>query len=135
MSRYARKKSIPALAVLLAAALSLGGLVACGGGGAGGEGGGGDAAMIAQGEKHFMSTCATCHGRDAQGLPNLGKGLHANGFVQTSSDRELIAFLKTGRPASHPLNTTGVDMPPKGGNPALSDEDMAAIVAYIKTLQ
>ena len=120
--------------LLLALPLAL--AVACGGGG----GGGGDTAapspeLVAAGEKHFMSTCATCHGRDANGLPNLGKGLRGNAFVQESDDEELVAFLKTGRPSAHPLNTTGVDMPPRGGNPALSDEDLAAIVAYARTLQ
>ena len=124
------KRIRPATLALLAVGATLGGLIACGGGG-----GGPDAALVAEGEKHFMSTCATCHGRDAMGLPNLGKGLHGNEFVQSKSDRDLVAFLKTGRPAAHPLNTTGVDMPPKGGNPALSDENLEAIVAYLRTLE
>ncbi|MCP4087133.1 MAG: cytochrome c, partial [Actinomycetia bacterium] len=29
---------------------------------------------------------------------------------------------------------TGVDMPVKGGNPALSDEDLIDIVAYLKSI-
>ena len=90
---------------------------------------------IAAGGKHFLSTCATCHGADANGLPKLGKGLRMNEFVKTNSDEEMVAFLKTGRQASHPLNTTGIDMPPKGGNPALTDQDLEAIVAYLRTLQ
>jgi disulfide bond formation protein DsbB len=45
-----------------------------------------------------------------------------------------MAFIKTGRPASDPLNTTGVDMPPKGGNPALSDQDLADIIAFIRSI-
>lgn len=118
----------------LVAALGL--LVGLGLAGCGDSGGGtADPALVAQGEKHFMSTCATCHGRDAMGLPNLGKGLHANEFAESKSDRELVAFLKTGRPAAHPLNTTGIDMPPKGGNPVLGDQDLEAIVAYLRTLE
>ena len=50
------------------------------------------------------------------------------------SDQELLDFIKTGRPISHPDNTTGVDMPPKGGNPALTDEQLTDIIAYIRTL-
>lgn len=120
----------PIVAILALALLAgFGGLLACGGGG------GADPAVVAAGEKHFMSTCATCHGKDAMGLPKLGKKLHDNEFVQSKSDSELVTFLKTGRPASHPLNTTGIDMPPKGGNPALSEEDLKAIVAYLRTLQ
>lgn len=133
MLRSIRRNPLFTLAALLGLTFA-GGLLACGGGESG-SGGGADPALLAQGEKHYMSTCATCHGRDAMGLPNLGKGLHDNEFVQDSSDAELVAFLKTGRRASHPLNTTGVDMPPKGGNPALTDEDMEAIVAYMRTLQ
>ena len=50
------------------------------------------------------------------------------------SDPELIEFIKVGRQPDHPLNTTGVAMPPKGGSPALSDSDIVDIVAYIRTL-
>lgn len=112
------------------------GLVACGG--SDGGAGGGDAASaeaIARGEKHYMQTCATCHGKDAEGLPNLGKGLLDNAFIQETSDAEMVEFLKKGRPASHPENTRGIDMPPKGGNPVLSEEDLRDIVAYVRTLQ
>jgi len=46
----------------------------------------------------------------------------------------LIGFIKSGRPIWDAANTTGLDMPPKGGNPALSDEDLRKIVAYIRAL-
>jgi disulfide bond formation protein DsbB len=103
--------------------------VACGGGG-------GDTSgdpTLAAGEKHFMSTCATCHGRDGRGMPKLGKDLHDNKFTQDLSDDELVAFLIEGRPAWDPLNEQGVDMPPRGGNPALTDENLMEIVAYLRT--
>jgi disulfide bond formation protein DsbB len=93
---------------------------------------GGDATA---GQIVFTGTCATCHGPDAHGLPGLGKDLHANAFVAERSDEDMVAFLKVGRPASDPLNTTKVDMPPKGGNPALDDEDLFNVVAYIRTLK
>lgn len=106
--------------------------VACGGGG------GSSAAnpeQVAAGEKVFMTTCATCHGRDAMGLPRLGKGLHHNQFVRGNDDQEMLEFLKVGRRANDPLNTTGVDMPPRGGNPALTDQDLQNVIAYVRTLQ
>ena len=59
----------------------------------------------------------------------------ANAFVADRSDTEMLAFVKTGRPASDPLNTTGVDMPPKGGNPALSDQDLMDVIAHVRTLK
>jgi mono/diheme cytochrome c family protein len=87
------------------------------------------------GEPLFQSTCAACHGPDAKGLPNLGKDMTTSTFIASNSDDELLAFVKTGRPVSDPDNTTGVDMPPKGGNPALTDEQLLDIIAYIRTVQ
>jgi disulfide bond formation protein DsbB len=58
----------------------------------------------------------------------------ASEFIADKSDDELIAFIKVGRDPSDPLNTTGVAMPPKGGNPALSDEDLQDIIAFIRTI-
>jgi len=45
-----------------------------------------------------------------------------------------VTLLKEGRPSGHELNTTGVDMPPKGGNPSLTDEDPSAVVAYLRSI-
>lgn len=120
-------------------------LVACGGGDDGGNGGAAEepaeeAAAIpegdaAAGEGKFVATCAACHGPDAKGMPNLGKDMTTSEFIANSTDAELLAFVKVGRPPGDPANTTGVDMPAKGGNPALSDEDLADIIAYIRTLE
>ena len=68
-------------------------------------------------------------------MPNLGKDMTTSEFIANSTDAELLAFVKVGRPPGDPANTTGVDMPAKGGNPALSDEDLADIIAYIRTLE
>ncbi len=92
-----------------------------------------DPALVAQGETLFL-LCAACHGSDARGLPNLGKDLVVSEFVHSLSDEELLNFVKAGRPLWDPLNTTGIDMPPKGGNPALTDEEILAIIAYVRTL-
>jgi disulfide bond formation protein DsbB len=123
------RRSNPIVGACLGAAVLL--LVACGGGAGGGSG---TSAEVAQGHELFRSTCATCHGPEAEGMPRLGKNLHDNAFVQGQGDEELVQFLKQGRPASHPDNERGVDMPPKGGNPALSDEDLAKIVAYMRSI-
>jgi disulfide bond formation protein DsbB len=92
----------------------------------------GDAAA---GKTKFESTCAACHGPDAKGIAGLGKDLTTSEFAKDLPDAEFIYFITQGRPASHPLNTTGVDMPPRGGNPAFTDQDLADIVAYVRTLQ
>jgi mono/diheme cytochrome c family protein len=88
----------------------------------------------ANGQRLFAGTCASCHGPDAKGLPNLGKNLTTSAFVKSESDAQLLNFIKTGRPASDPANTTGVDMPPKGGNPALTDANLMDIIAFLRTI-
>ncbi len=100
-----------------------------------GDGGGGDGEAAARGEEIYKGTCVACHGPDAKGIPGLGKDLTNSEFIQGLTDDELIAFIKVGRPADDPENTTGVAMPPKGGNPSLSDQDIADVVAFLRTLQ
>jgi len=120
------------LSVLLAASFLL---TACGGGAsAPAEKPSGAAGNAAKGADVYAGACIFCHGADAKGLPGLGKDMTTSEFIKGLPDAELIAFIKTGRPASDPANTTGVDMPPKGGNPALTDQDLADVVAYIRTL-
>jgi disulfide bond formation protein DsbB len=94
---------------------------------------GSDPALVEQGEQLFAQ-CAACHGPDARGLPNLGKDLIASEFVAGLTDDALLDFIKIGRPLWDPLNTTGIDMPGKGGNPALTDDDILAIIAYVRSL-
>ncbi len=115
-------------------------LAACGGGGDGDASSGtaapggvltGDATA---GEGVYSSTCASCHGPDATGLEGLGKNLHGNTFIDGLSDEELVSFLEVGRSAGDPANETGVDMPPKGGNPSLSEQDLYDVVAFLRTL-
>jgi mono/diheme cytochrome c family protein len=93
-----------------------------------------DPAVVAEGESLFV-LCAACHGPDARGLPGLGLDLLDSEFVDSRTDEELRDFVLIGRPVWDPANTTGVDMPPKGGNPALTEEDILRIIAYIRTLQ
>lgn len=88
-----------------------------------------------KGRDKYIGSCSTCHGHDGKGLPGLGKDLTTSAFAKKISDAELIAFVIKGRVASDPANTTKVDMPPKGGNTILSDQDIADIAAYLRTLQ
>jgi cytochrome c5 len=92
-----------------------------------------DPALVTQGEQLFL-VCSACHGADARGLPNLGKDLVESEFIHSLNDQDLLTFIKTGRPSWDALNTSGIDMPPKGGNPAFSDEDILAIIAYLRSL-
>lgn len=87
-----------------------------------------------KGAQVFIGTCSACHGPDAKGMPGLGKDMTTSTFIKGMTDDEFFKFLHVGRPTSDKLNTTGVDMPPKGGNPALTDQDLANVIAYIRTL-
>ena len=117
-----------ALAFVACAAL------ACGGGG-GADGGGQVAdASVQAGAELFKGTCATCHGAGGEGVPNLGKDMRGSEWVKGQTDEQLFEFLKNGRKATDPLNTTGVEMPPRGGNPKFTDDDLRKIVSYVRTL-
>lgn len=86
------------------------------------------------GEQIFQRVCTACHGFDAKGITGLGKSLINSEFVNGMTDEELTTFILQGRDVTDPLNTTGVAMPARGGNPSLTDEDIAHIVAYIRSL-
>lgn len=124
-----RRAGVFGLALLAFVSFVLFAAVGCGGGGPTNAD-----PQVQRGKAIFGRICATCHGQDAKGLPKLGKSLIGNEFTASQSDAELVEFLKIGRRADHPLNVTGVDMPPKGGDPSLSEEDLKAVVAYIRTL-
>ena len=115
-------------------------LAGCPGGDSAGEAGKAKDASAASGnaengKQHFTTVCATCHGTQGEGIQGLGKALVKNEYVQKHSDAEIAKLLEEGRPADHPDNTTKVAMPPKGGSPGLTAQDLSDIVAYVRTLQ
>ncbi len=113
-------------------------LAACGGGASdttsagGGPAGPGDPV---KGAAVYQSTCAACHGGDLAGIDGLGKPLAPSAFVVDHTEEELAAFIAEGRSAGDPDNMQGVDMPPKGGNPSLTDQDLRDVSAYLKAQQ
>lgn len=86
------------------------------------------------GKNHYNTLCIACHGPEAKGVQGLGKDLTTSTFLADLDDASVVEFLKKGRDASDPLNTTGVAMPPKAGNPALTDEDLLDITAFLRTI-
>jgi cytochrome c oxidase subunit 2 len=85
--------------------------------------------------QQLYAVCSACHGPNGEGVQNLGKPFTTSEFLKGLDDAELVEFLKKGRAVDDPLNTTGVAMPPRGGNPALTDQDLMDIVAFVRTLQ
>jgi cytochrome c5 len=86
------------------------------------------------GEFVFSGLCFACHGADGKGVDGLGKDLTISDFVLDATDEELVIFIKEGRSVNDAANTTGVEMPPNGGNPGLTDEDLYSVVLYIREL-
>ena len=82
----------------------------------------------------YNTTCVACHGPNGIGIEGLGKDWTESDFIKNTSDKDLIAFIKEGRPATHKDNTTGIDMPAMGGNAALTDQDLADLVAYARSI-
>lgn len=90
--------------------------------------------LVSLGQTAYLRYCAVCHGPDAQGRPGLGKNLITSSFVAGQSDADLVQFIREGRPADDPLNTTGIAMLPYGGQPTLSDADLTNLVAYMRSV-
>lgn len=91
--------------------------------------------LIAEGDKLYHQTCFACHGPDATGVEGLGKDLTTSQFFADSTDEQLLQYVLEGRTIDDPANTSGVAMPPKGGFVFLQNEDILAIIAYLRTLQ
>jgi len=90
---------------------------------------------VVHGKELTSQSCAACHGVDFNGVKDSGPSFFDSSFIREQSDADLIDFIKTGRPNNAPDNKTGVAMPMYGGNPQLSDGDLADIVAFLRLLQ
>lgn len=90
----------------------------------------GDAAV---GKTLWIATCRSCHDVDGRGIPGQGKDIRDSEWIAARTDKELVDFIKVGRMPFDKLNTTGIQMPPRGGNPMLTDANLVDIVAYLRT--
>jgi disulfide bond formation protein DsbB len=99
-------------------------------------GGGTDAAFgdPVNGAALYQGSCQACHGPEGTGIEGLGKPWVGSEFINSTSNEDMVEFLKVGRPSDDPLNTTGIAMLPRGGNPSLTDDDLKDLVAYMRTL-
>ncbi|MBT4767537.1 MAG: c-type cytochrome [Phycisphaerae bacterium] len=87
------------------------------------------------GRKSWDNTCRSCHGANGEGVEGQGMDVRSSAFIQELDDDGVLAFIKKGRAIADPANTTGIAMPPKGGNPLLKDKDIRNLVAYLRDMQ
>ncbi len=84
------------------------------------EGGGDDA-----GKKTYGGICVACHGSGIPNIPQLGDAAAWAPRIEQGIDilyeHAIVGY----------MGKSGMPMPAKGGNPALSDEEVKAAVDYI----
>ena len=94
-------------------------------------------ATIALGKKVFEgkaggAICFTCHGMNAKGAPGLGPDLTDAAWLHGDGSVTFIdSIVRAG--VSKPKQSMA-SMPPMGGA-KLSDEQVAAVVAYVRSLR
>ncbi|MFT3788356.1 MAG: c-type cytochrome [Tepidisphaeraceae bacterium] len=93
-----------------------------------------DADSAKRGQKVFAN-CIACHAKTGVGVKGVGADLVHSTFVAAKTDAELVAFIKKGRMPGDPETKLKLTMPPKGGNPALNDKQLADVVQYVRQLQ
>lgn len=86
----------------------------------------------AVGKKIFKTNlCVDCHGIKGKpvlpGVPNFYKGERLE-----KDDETLMEAIRMGN--DNPENPIAPEMPPYGGGPELSDEQLVDVLAYIRTL-
>lgn len=75
----------------------------------------------------FQQTCSACHGADGHGAIPGTPDFTKKGGVLSKPHSALAAHIENG--FSSP--DTPMSMPPRGGNPGLSDQDIKDVHAYL----
>jgi mono/diheme cytochrome c family protein len=82
---------------------------------------------VKKGEAIFNGTCIACHGADGKGaIPGTPDFTKKDG-VLSQSEKELESRIRNGYQSSG----SPMAMPPRGGNPSLTDEQIRDVAAYL----
>lgn len=95
--------------------------------------GGGEKTPLEKGRIDYLRVCSTCHGPAGQGAGRLGNPINDTEYMRATSNEELVEFLKVGRMPSDAANRSGMLMPPRGGDPRITDQDLENIVLFVRT--
>ena len=86
-------------------------------------------ASVSDGQTIYAQTCIACHGIDGKGaIPGVADFTAKEGPL-AKSDAELVQNISEGYQSPGSF----MAMPPKGGNSALTEEDIRAVLAYLRT--
>ena len=77
------------------------------------------------GKKTYESICVACHGSGLPNIPQLGDAANWAPRIEQGND------ILYERAINGYTGKSGMPMPAKGGNPALSDDDVKAAVDYM----
>ena len=80
------------------------------------------------GKELYNQNCVSCHGADGKGTIPGAPDFTAKGGVFNSPDKLLVDRIMNG----YQSPGSPMAMPAKGGNPALSREDVLAVLAYMR---
>jgi cytochrome c5 len=87
-----------------------------------------------RGKAWFALTCVTCHGPTGEGLNNLAPSLKESEFLKTADPIAINLLIRRGRAINDPLNKSGKPMPARGGDPTITDEKVADLVAFVMSM-
>ena len=91
-------------------------------------------AMVEEGKGIYNGAgiCFTCHGATGEGVPSLGANLTDDEWLHVDGSYEsIVQNILEGVTAQE--SSSGVPMPAKGGT-AITDDQVAAVAAYVWTL-
>ena len=83
----------------------------------------------AAGKTVYTQTCIACHGANGKGAIPGVQDLTVTDGPLSKSDEELLASIAEGFQSSG----SPMAMPPKGGNPTLTLDDIRAVISYLRT--
>jgi len=88
-------------------------------------------AMLPQGDSLFRGKggCVTCHGQEANGVPDMGSSLTAGVLFIPPQWSVIDSVIRVGIP--HPITRTTNAMPARGARSDLTPEETRLIAAYV----